>query len=126
RPGRVPAHAGRVPHGCGDRCGGPGSPRSLQSPASDAGRRPVNAKSRPSPATPPDVAGTVLVVEDDDETLSVLSRTLAAGGFEVLWARDRSDVRKLLDRRGRTIQLVVCDVVLPGSTAVEVVNDVAA
>ena len=78
------------------------------------------------PTTPTGVVGTVLVVEDDEETLSIISRTLAAGGFEVLWARDRADTVKLLDRHGRRIDVVVADVVLPDCTATELVEEVVA
>jgi DNA-binding response OmpR family regulator len=79
---------------------------------------------RLSPTTPSGVVGTVLVVEDDEETLSIIARTLAAGGFEVLWARDRADAVKLLDRHARAIDLVVTDVVLPDTTATDLVQAV--
>jgi two-component system, cell cycle sensor histidine kinase and response regulator CckA len=62
----------------------------------------------------------ILVVEDDHETLNMLSRCLAAGGFDVLWARDGADALKLLERTSRKIDLVLADVVLPGIPAPEI------
>ena len=68
---------------------------------------------------------TVLVVEDHEETLSVISRTLAAGGFDVVWARNGSDTVKLLARHPGRIDVVVADVVLPGMTAPAIVEKVS-
>ncbi|MEX2374556.1 MAG: response regulator, partial [Dehalococcoidia bacterium] len=67
---------------------------------------------------------TVLVVEDDEETLNVLSRTLASGGLDVIWARDGADTLKLLTRHDGPISLMVVDVVLPGMAAPELVEEV--
>jgi two-component system cell cycle sensor histidine kinase/response regulator CckA len=57
---------------------------------------------------------TVLVVEDDQETLFVLSRALAAGGFDVMWARNAEHALQLLSRHRQKIDLLLTDVVLPG------------
>jgi two-component system cell cycle sensor histidine kinase/response regulator CckA len=67
---------------------------------------------------------TVLVVEDDEETLNVLSRTLAAGGYDVIWARNGADTLKVLTRHEGPIALMILDVVLPGMSAPEVVEKV--
>ncbi|MEX2570743.1 MAG: response regulator [Gemmatimonadota bacterium] len=66
---------------------------------------------------------TILVVEDDDETLNVLSRTLAAGGFEVVWARDGSDALKVLTKHDHVLSLMIVDVVLPGMSGPELVQE---
>lgn len=66
----------------------------------------------------------VLVVEDDEETLNVISRTLAAGGHDVIWARNGPDAIKLLTKQDRPIALVITDVVLPGMPAPELVEKV--
>ena len=68
---------------------------------------------------------TVLVVEDDEETLNVLSRTLAAGGHDVIWARNGADALKLLTKQDRPIGLIIADVVLPGMSAPELVEEVS-
>jgi two-component system, cell cycle sensor histidine kinase and response regulator CckA len=70
---------------------------------------------RPGPAT------TVLVVEDDQETLFMISKTLAAGGHDVLWARDADDALRLLAKREGSIGLILTDVVLPGLSGPELV-----
>jgi two-component system, cell cycle sensor histidine kinase and response regulator CckA len=70
---------------------------------------------RPGPGT------TVLVVEDDQETLFMISKTLAAGGHDVLWARDADDALRLLSKREGSIGLILTDVVLPGLSGPELV-----
>lgn len=67
---------------------------------------------------------TLLVVEDDEETLNVLSRTLAAGGYDVIWARNGADTLKLLTRHNGPIALIIVDVVLPGMSGPELVEKV--
>ena len=67
---------------------------------------------------------TVLAVEDDEEMLNVLARTLAAGGHDVIWARNGADALKLLAREDRPIGLIITDVVLPGMSAPELVEEV--
>jgi two-component system, cell cycle sensor histidine kinase and response regulator CckA len=67
---------------------------------------------------------TILVVEDDEETLNVLSRTLAAAGHDVIWARNGADALKLLTRWDRPLGLILTDVVLPGMSAPELVEKV--
>jgi two-component system, cell cycle sensor histidine kinase and response regulator CckA len=61
-------------------------------------------------------------VEDDQEVLNVLSRTLAAGGYDVIWARNAADTLKLLTRHDRPVVLGIVDVVLPGMSGPELVE----
>lgn len=68
----------------------------------------------------------ILVVEDDAETLNVLSRTLAAGGYDVFWARDASEALRLLTRPDNAIALVITDVILPGTSGPELVDQLRA
>jgi two-component system, cell cycle sensor histidine kinase and response regulator CckA len=68
---------------------------------------------------------TVLVVEDNEETLNILSRTLAAGGYDVIWARNGADTMKLLTRHDGPIALIIVDVVLPGMSGPELVARVS-
>jgi two-component system, cell cycle sensor histidine kinase and response regulator CckA len=67
---------------------------------------------------------TLLVVEDDEETLNVLSRALASGGYDVVWARNADDTLKILDRSDDPIALIIVDVVLPGMPGPELVDEV--
>ncbi|CAN5796213.1 N/A [soil metagenome] len=67
---------------------------------------------------------TIMVVEDDEETLNIVARTLAASGYDVLWARNGDDTLTVLDRHASPIALMIVDVVLPGMTGPEVVETV--
>ena len=67
---------------------------------------------------------TVLVVEDDEETLNVIARTLAAAGRDVVWARNGADALKLLAKQAHPIALIIVDVVLPGISGPELVEKV--
>lgn len=68
----------------------------------------------------------ILVVDDSEELLNILSRSLAASGYEVVWARDGADALKLLGRDEKPIALMVVDVVLPGMSGPELVEEVQA
>ncbi|MBA2670863.1 MAG: DNA-binding response regulator, partial [Gemmatimonadetes bacterium] len=49
---------------------------------------------------------TIMVVEDDEETLNIVARTLAASGYDVLWARNGDDTLTVLDRHASPIALM--------------------
>jgi two-component system, cell cycle sensor histidine kinase and response regulator CckA len=67
-----------------------------------------------------------MVVEDDEETLNIVARTLAAADYDVLWARNGEDTLTVLERHASPIALMVVDVVLPGMTGPELVETVTA
>lgn len=67
----------------------------------------------------------VLVVEDDEELLNIVARTLASGGYDVIWARNGVDALKLLEEQDQQIALVITDVVLPGMSGPELVEKVS-
>lgn len=69
---------------------------------------------------------TILVIDDDEETLNVLARTLASGGFDVLWARNGVDALDLLARNGRSVDLILTDVVLPWVSGPDFVDHLTA
>lgn len=66
----------------------------------------------------------LLVVEDSEEVLNILSRSLAASGYDVMWARNGDDALKLLTRDDQPIALLIVDVVLPGMSGPELVERV--
>ncbi len=65
---------------------------------------------------------TIIVVEDDEETLNIVARTLAAADYDVLWARNGDDTLTVLDRHDSPIALMIVDVFLPGMTGPELVE----
>jgi DNA-binding response OmpR family regulator len=67
---------------------------------------------------------TILVVEDDQETLNVLARALASGGYEVIWARNGADTLRLLTRQEAPIAVMIVDVILPDVAARELAEEV--
>ncbi|MFP4093811.1 MAG: sigma-54-dependent transcriptional regulator [Cyclobacteriaceae bacterium] len=65
-----------------------------------------------------DIQGkTILIVEDEDNLRSLLSKILALEGFKVLEAADVSAAKDVLDRE--IIHLVITDVMLPDSNGID-------
>ncbi|MBI4423518.1 MAG: PAS domain S-box protein [Elusimicrobia bacterium] len=57
---------------------------------------------------------TVLVVEDEALNRKVMERVLTAKGYTLLVAVDGADALRALERRGKPVDLVITDVVMPG------------
>jgi two-component system, cell cycle sensor histidine kinase and response regulator CckA len=69
----------------------------------------------PAPAvTASDGTETVLVVEDDPRVREVAVRSLRAGGYRVLAARDGRDALDVTARTPVPVDLLVTDVIMPG------------
>lgn len=65
---------------------------------------------------------TVLVIDDEEKLRSLLSRILRSEGFEVLEASDgKSGLKKLVHN---TVEVVLCDVKLPDTNGVELVQQI--
>jgi CheY-like chemotaxis protein len=62
---------------------------------------------------------TVLVIEDDPMVREAACRILSHGGYTVLAATTGEEAFVIASDAGRTIDVVLCDVVLPGASAVE-------
>jgi PAS domain S-box-containing protein len=73
-----------------------------------------------SPASGPG-GETVLLVEDDDLVRSALRRALSSRGFRVLTAADGAEADAVASIHGPAIDVIVTDVVIPGSNGPEVV-----
>ena len=66
---------------------------------------------------PPAAAAlTILVVEDDRALRELLRITLESSGYTVLAAADAAEALRLAEPPGRTIALLVSDVMMPGMT----------
>jgi CheY-like chemotaxis protein len=77
---------------------------------------PLTLAQRAPPATGPPVLRdmTVLVVEDDSAVRDLIKKTLAAEGCRVLDAENGSGALRLLEQRGKPVDLVLADVVMHG------------
>jgi DNA-binding response OmpR family regulator len=62
---------------------------------------------------------TVLVVEDDPNILNLLDRLLTQNGHTVLAAEDPDDARFVLAEHGAKADLLLIDIVLPGSNGLD-------
>lgn len=86
------------------------------SPSDIAETMPVRASEPPARQE----GGTILIIEDEEQVLSALSRALATFGFTVLEARDGIEGVEVFDRDAEWIDLVLLDHTLPGLDGSEV------
>jgi PAS domain S-box-containing protein len=77
------------------------------------------------PASPPG-RGTILLVEDEEQVRMLMSRVLQASGYTVLEAAAGTDAVAYGREHPGPIDLLVTDVVMPGMSGREVVEQVAA
>jgi len=83
------------------------------------------------PAIPPDIAleeeeqrtNIVLVVEDQEMVRRLVLRLLEARGFRVFTAADRDEAIAIAEREQGKIDLLLTDVVLPGSSGVRLAKE---
>jgi two-component system cell cycle sensor histidine kinase/response regulator CckA len=71
-------------------------------------------------------APTVLIVEDEESVRSVLIRMLSRQGFRVLEASDGESAVRISEKHQGGIDLLLCDVMLPGIRGAEVAHAVLA
>ena len=67
---------------------------------------------------------TILVVDDDDSTRTVVARILQRAGYEVRLAPDGIQALRVLDADPRGIDMLVSDVTMPGLTGPELADAV--
>jgi len=90
-----------------------------------AGAEPWDRAACPTAAVPAG-AGTILVVEDEDDVRAVTSETLTVLGYEVEAATNAEEALAIL-RAGRPIDLLLSDVVMPqGLSGVELAHQARA
>jgi two-component system, cell cycle sensor histidine kinase and response regulator CckA len=70
----------------------------------------------PEPEAPP---ATILVVEDEEEVRALARDVLEMNGFRVLEALDVADATRLAQTHPGTIDLLITDVVMPGTSGPE-------
>ncbi len=70
----------------------------------------------PEPEAPP---ATILVVEDEEEVRALARDVLEMNGFHVLEALDVADATRLAQTHPGTIDLLITDVVMPGTSGPE-------
>jgi len=56
---------------------------------------------------------TILIVEDDHAVMRATAATLKKGGYTILTAANGDEACRLIQRQGRSIDLVLSDVVMP-------------
>jgi CheY-like chemotaxis protein len=71
---------------------------------------------------PPEVAVTILVIEDARFVREVTCEILRNAGYRVLHAECAAAARKVFRRHGNRIQLLVCDAVLPDSSGAQLAH----
>ncbi|HET7600975.1 MAG TPA: response regulator [Gemmatimonadales bacterium] len=70
----------------------------------------------------PDAHRTILIVDDEAPLRGVLARQLRAAGFRILEAGNGSEALAVLECRGRPVDLVLADVVMPGMNGTELAD----
>jgi len=71
------------------------------------------------------VAGTVLVVDDQDVVRDVIKLSLESAGYRVLEAATPSEALELARAAGAEVDLLVTDVVMPEMDAFELANRIS-
>ena len=68
---------------------------------------------------------TILVIDDHSLVLTTLVSTLNQAGFYVLAAASGEEALRIASTTGRCIDLVICDVILPGMSGTEITRRIA-
>lgn len=65
----------------------------------------------------------ILLVEDDKSIRSILRRALLSLGYQVFDAADGTSALRLLEQQGGAVDLVITDLVMPGMSGLELVEE---
>lgn len=76
-------------------------------------------------SAPPRGNETILFVDDEDVLRRLGARALAASGYTVLVAANGMEARKVIERHGKPVDLVVTDVVMPGMSGREIAREIS-
>jgi two-component system cell cycle sensor histidine kinase/response regulator CckA len=70
------------------------------------------------------VSATILVVDDDTVTLTLVERTLGAKGYRVWTAGSAAEARQLLQELAGAVDLVLTDVSMPGELGTDLARQI--
>ena len=69
------------------------------------------------------VRETILLVEDEDFVRQVTAEVLSFGGYQVFGARTAAEAMRVFRQQRAKVQLLLTDVVLPGTNGRELARD---
>ena len=70
------------------------------------------------------VSATILVVDDDPVTLTLVARTLGAKGYRVWTASSAAEARRLLQELAGAADLVLTDINMPGGLGTDLARQI--
>ena len=70
------------------------------------------------------MSATILVVDDDPVTLTLVERTLGAKGYRVWTASNAAEARKLLQELAGAVDLVLTDINMPGGLGTDLARQI--
>ena len=70
------------------------------------------------------MSATILVVDDDRVTLTLVERVLRAGGYRVWTAGGAPEARRLLDELAGAVDLVLTDIAMPGGLGTDLARQI--
>ena len=92
--------------------------------ADDAEYRRYGPMTQPGFPSLPPRHRTILVVDDEDIVRALVTRALREAGYGVIQAQHGAAAIALLDSQGRSIDLVISDLVMPGVTGLSLLETV--
>jgi PAS domain S-box-containing protein len=87
----------------------------------------IDTPRRRRASTAPEIQGgteTILIVEDDRDVRSMLTKILESQGYTTIEAIDGDDGIRIYDEHREEVDLVILDVVMPGKNGKEVLDDI--
>jgi len=76
------------------------------------------------PGSTPEVSATIVVVDDDPVTLTLVERSLRSGGYRVWTATGAAEARQLLAELAGAVDLVLTDVSMPGGLGTDLARQI--
>jgi PAS domain S-box-containing protein len=74
----------------------------------------------------PKIAGTILLVEDEDAVRNMALRMLRMGGYRVLAATRPSEAKRMYEQHRAEIDVIVTDVVMPEMSGTQLIMEIGA